>query len=79
MEKLSLSDLDRSESAVIIGFSTAEIPVRLYNMGVVPGSKFMVYKKAPFNGPICISIGAEECLVALRENEAKIVLVEKAK
>ncbi len=77
MQKLCLSDLKKGDNACILGFVTNEIPVKLYEMGLIPGSKFMVYKKAPFNGPICISVGIEECLIALRANEANIVLVEK--
>lgn len=78
MDKLCLLDLDKGDHAFIVGFTTNEIPIKLYDMGLIPGSKFMVYKKAPFNGPVCISLGIEECLVALRSNEANIVLVEKS-
>jgi ferrous iron transport protein A len=77
MQKLCLSELKKGDQAWIVGFTTTEIPVKLYDMGLIPGSKFIVYKKAPFKGPVCISVGNEECLMALRSNEADIVLVEK--
>ena len=77
MQKLCLSDLKKGDHACIVGFTTTEIPVKLYDMGLIPGSRFIVYKKAPLKGPVCISVGNEECLVALRSDEANIVLVEK--
>ena len=76
---LSLNDLLAGDRGYIAGFSNDEIPIKFYDMGLIPGSEFTVYKKAPFNGPVCIQIGREESLLALRINEAKVVLVEKMK
>lgn len=77
MLQLSLSELKMGENARIVGFTTNEIPMKLYDMGVIPDSEICVYKKAPLNGPICISVGKDETLIALRFNEAMVVLVEK--
>ncbi len=72
-----LSDLKVGEIAIVVGFSSEDIPTKLYEIGIVPGAQLLVYKKAPFNGPVCISMGKEECKLALRMNEANVVLVQK--
>lgn len=74
-----LSDLKVGDIAVVVGFSSEDIPTKLYEIGIIPGSQLVVYKKAPFNGPVCISMGKEECKLALRMNEANVVLVQKLK
>ena len=77
MDSTFLSDLKTGDHAVILGFSSEEVPTKLYEIGFVPGVELTVYQKAPFNGPICISIGQEECKLALGMNEAHVVLVQK--
>ena len=63
--------------ATITGFTTEDVPTKLYEIGVIPGTWVKLYKKAPFNGPLCIITGKEEAMLALGKKEADSVLVEK--
>lgn len=73
----TLKDLKVGDLAIISGFVTDDIPAKLYEMGIVPGTELQVKNKAPFGGPICISIINNKSLLALRITEAKQILIEK--
>jgi ferrous iron transport protein A len=77
--KMNLTELKVGDRATITGFATDNIPTKLYEIGILPGTSFMIYRKAPFSGPICISVGKEESKLALRQSEASDVLVEMIK
>ena len=62
---------------MISGFTTDDVPAKLYEMGIVPGTELEVKNKAPFGGPICISIVNNKSLLALRKTEAAQILIEK--
>lgn len=76
MESIYLTDLNVGSKARILGFTTDEVPTKFYEIGAVPGTVISIYKKAPFNGPICFSIGNGESKLALGKKEAAWVLVE---
>jgi len=73
----SLKDLKTGEVAEIIGFKDEEVPVKLYEMGFTPGTKLLVKNKAPFGGPICVSIVSNKSVLALRRSEADQILINK--
>lgn len=73
----TLNDLKIGDLATISGFNTEDIPAKLYEMGIVPGTELQIKNKAPFGGPICISIMNNKSLLALRRTEAKQILIEK--
>ncbi len=74
---LHLSELKVGDEAKVTGFISDDIPTKFYEIGIMPGIHIKVYEKAPFNGPICFTIGNEENKMALRQNEAQSVLVER--
>lgn len=76
-ENYSLKDLKIGEQAVVIGFTTEDVPAKFYEMGFVPGTNLLVKNKAPFGGPICISIVSNKSVLALRRNEADKILITK--
>lgn len=63
----------------IVGFdeSSAEIPVKIIEMGLLPDTLFKVLYQAPFGGPLYIEFGNENSRLALRKAEANKILVEK--
>ncbi len=74
-----LSELKKGERAEIIGFSDQDLPVKFLEIGLIPGSQIEYKCSAPFNGPICVSLCTNKCVLALRKDEANSVLVNKLK
>jgi ferrous iron transport protein A len=46
-------------------------------MGLLPATVFKILYQAPFNGPLYIEFGDEKSRIALREEEARFIIVEK--
>jgi len=72
----SISYLRKGETATITGYVSGEIPLKIYEMGLLPGVIFTMKQQLPFNGPICIHIQDNPNSVALRKAEADLILVE---
>lgn len=53
-----------------------EMPGKIIEMGLIPDTVFEVLYQAPFGGPLYIEFGVEKSRVALREEEARYILVE---
>lgn len=47
---------------------------KLMEYGIIPGAEIVVINKAPFNGPIYISIGQQK--IAIRKEEASFITVK---
>lgn len=77
VKELSLKELKTGELAEIIGYKNDNIPAKLYEMGFTPGTKLQIKNKAPFGGPICISIVSNKSILALRRSEADQILINK--
>lgn len=73
----SLTDLKRGEKAIILGFSTEDIPAKFLELGLIPGTNVELKASAPFNGPICIALCKTNCKLALRRAEANEVLIKR--
>lgn len=73
MQKL-LSDLKIGDEATIIGvLGEGRLRRRLFDMGVTPGAKVYLKKKAPLGDPIEVTIRGYE--LSLRKDEAMLVKV----
>lgn len=81
MEKLvreySLKDLKIGDLGEITGYNSDDIPAKFYEMGFIPGTQLQIKNKAPFGGPICISIVSNKTVMALRRTEAEKILINK--
>ncbi len=75
--ELTLKDLKVGELAEVSGYKSDDIPAKFYEMGFIPGTQLQVKNKAPFGGPICISILSNKSILALRRNEAEKILINK--
>lgn len=53
-----------------------EMPTKIFEMGLLPETRFVILYQAPFSGPLYIEFGEERTRVALREEEARYILVE---
>lgn len=73
----TLFELSIGDSGRISGFSSEDIPTKLYDLGIIPGAFVSLKKRLPFGGPICIQILNSTNLIALRKSEARTILIEK--
>ena len=76
-ESTTLQSLKIGQSGRISGFSSEDIPLKLYELGIIPGTFVILKKRLPFNGPVCIQIEESENLIALRNTEASSILIER--
>ncbi|AZI21375.1 FeoA family protein [Chryseobacterium taklimakanense] len=53
-----------------------KMPGKIIEMGLLPDTSFKILYQAPFNGPLYIEFGAEKSRIALREEEARFIIVE---
>ncbi|WP_095074347.1 FeoA family protein [Chryseobacterium taklimakanense] len=53
-----------------------KMPGKIIEMGLLPDTPFKILYQAPFNGPLYIEFGAEKSRIALREEEARFIIVE---
>lgn len=74
----TIAHLKVGQLAKISGYATEEIPVKLYELGLLPGSKIILKKRLPFGGPLCIQMTENKNLIALRKSEALSLLIETA-
>jgi ferrous iron transport protein A len=72
-----LTALPENKWARVLEIQPGRLAPRLVEMGFCKGSHVRILYKAPFNGPLAIDLGASS--VALRVNEAELVLVEEVK
>ena len=71
----TLNRLDPGETAVILDVDTARsLGRRLLDMGIAPGVRAKVVRRAPLGDPIEISL--PDMLVSLRSYEAALVSVQ---
>ena len=71
---MKLSELKKNLSAKIKEVKESEVSLKLFEFGLLPGVHVTMHNKAPFNGPIYISIN--DCLISLRKAEAETVIIE---
>lgn len=63
----------------IIGYENDDLkmPNKIIEMGLLPETCFKILYQAPFKGPLYIEFGDEKSRIALREEEAIFIIVEK--
>lgn len=76
-EPVALYTLKTGQSGRISGFASDDVPMKLYELGLIPGSFVTLKKKLPFGGPVCIRILETSNLIALRKSEADSILIER--
>jgi len=76
-EPTALYTLKIGESGRISGFTSEDVPMKLYELGLIPGSFVTLKKKLPFGGPACIQLLETSNLIALRKSEAASILIDR--
>lgn len=71
----SISSLQIGETGIILEDSLSKIPLKLLEMGCLPGAEVKLIQKAPFKDPLYISVGGSH--LAIREEIATEILISK--
>lgn len=71
---MTLNDLKRGERASIVRWDTNAPPVRLLEMGVLPGTIIEMVRIAPLGDPIAIKVRGYQ--LSVRKTEAALLVVE---
>ena len=71
----SLDEVPIGESALVTGFVEGSSPIRLVELGFIPGSTVTPLRKAPLGDPIEYALVGGR--VALRASDASFVLVRR--
>jgi len=71
----TLANLKRGETAVITDVSSILIPLKLLEMGCLPGNSVELVQVAPFADPMYLNINGSH--LAIRKETASHILIEK--
>lgn len=71
----TIADLQKGEKAVILDFSVDSIPLKLIEMGCLPGNEIELVQTTLFNGPLFLMINGSN--IAIRKDTAAEILIEK--
>ena len=73
--QLTLADLKQGESAIITDVSSVHIPLKLLEMGCLPGNSVNLVQLAPFSDPLYLNINGTH--LAIRKETAIHILIER--
>lgn len=69
-----LSEIASGHTAIVKGFDETNAPLKLLEMGFLPGSQVKVVRYAPFGGPMHVQVAGYN--LALRRSEAATIFVD---
>tara|TARA_B100000809_G_scaffold175777_1_gene173129 strand:- start:2165 stop:2395 length:231 start_codon:yes stop_codon:yes gene_type:complete len=72
---LTLNDLKKGENAIIEDIVTDFIPLKLIEMGCLPGNSIKLLQLAPFNDPMYLDVNGSR--VAIRRETANYIIIKK--
>lgn len=73
--QVTLAHLKRGETAIITDVSSIHIPLKLLEMGCLPGNPVKLVQMAPFQDPMYLNINGSH--LAIRKETATHILIEK--
>ena len=72
--KQTLADLKRGERGIIKEFSEEDIPLKLLEMGCLPGNEVEMLQMAPFRDPMYLNINGSH--LAIRKEIALLIEID---
>src|SRR5690606_3092188 len=75
-QQSSICSLKKGDTATIVGYRTTDIPIKVYEMGLVPGVTLTLKQRLPFQGPVGVQVNGNPNGIALRRTEADLILIE---
>lgn len=73
--EMNLADLNIGDQGVICEVSINDIPLKLLEMGCLPGERVTLIQKAPFKDPLYIKVNGSH--IAIRVETARQIAIEK--
>jgi len=73
--KFSIADLKKGERGIIKDSSSKDIPLKLIEMGCLPGNEVQLLQLAPFSDPLYLNIN--DSFLAIRKETAALILIDK--
>jgi len=71
----TIAQLKRGEKALIKQFKENDVPLKLLEMGCLPGNSVEMIQSAPFQDPIYLNINGTH--LAIRRETAEKIIVER--
>lgn len=71
----TIADLKKGERGIIVDISSNDIPLKLLEMGCLPGNTVELLQLAPFADPIYLNINGSH--LAIRKETAALIVIEK--
>ncbi len=71
----TLAHLKQGEKGIITDVSSIDIPLKLLEMGCLPGNSVQLLQVAPFQDPMYLNINGTH--LAIRKETASLILIEK--
>ncbi|NRB59448.1 MAG: ferrous iron transport protein A [Winogradskyella sp.] len=75
MTDLTLADLKKGQQGVIKDVSSAHIPLKLLEMGCLPGNPVELVQVAPFSDPMYLNINGSH--LAIRKDTAIHIIIDQ--
>ena len=72
---LTIADLKKGEQGIITDSSSRNIPLKLLEMGCLPGNKVKLLQLASFSDPMYLDIN--DSFLAIRKETATLILIDK--
>ncbi|MDA8850015.1 ferrous iron transport protein A [Flavobacteriaceae bacterium] len=73
--RLTIADLKKGEKGVITDSSSEDIPLKLLEMGCLPGNEVHLLQLAPFSDPMYLNVN--DSFLAIRKETASLIVIEK--
>ena len=74
---IPLDQLPKGKLAIIEDIDSDQLPLKLIEMGCLPGNKVSLIQKAPLNDPLYLKI--DESHLAIRKESAQYIFVRLSK
>ncbi len=72
---LTIADLQKGEKGIILDTSSSDIPLKLLEMGCLPGNSVELLHIAPFSDPLYLNINGSH--LAIRKDTAALIQIDK--
>ncbi len=69
----TVASLKRGDTAIIKSFDENEVPLKLLEMGCLPGNQIQMLQSAPFSDPLYLNVNGTH-LAIRRETAEKIIV-----
>ena len=73
--RFTIADLKKGEKGVITDSSSEDIPLKLLEMGCLPGNEVRLLQLAPFSDPMYLNVN--DSFLAIRKETASLIVIEK--